>query len=87
MPSPSAEAPAASPVPPRKVSEAELRDAVRVIVEKHPPDTLPLDEEEFHQRVETQLGVQIARERFLAARDDVAPHFKRRVGRPRKNAQ
>jgi hypothetical protein len=87
VPPPSAPAPAGSPPPPKMVSEAALRDAVRVIVETHPPGTLPLDEEEFHRRVETQLGVQIARDRFLAARDDVAPHFKRRVGRPRKSEQ
>ena len=86
VPAPSADAPAASPAPPRTVSEAALRVAVQVIAENHPPGALPLDEETLHRQVETKLGVQVSRERFLAARDDVAPHFKRRVGRPRKNA-
>ena len=87
VPAPSANAQAASPAPPKLVSEAALRDAVRAIVEKHPPGTLPPDEEEFRRQVETQLGVQIARERVQAARDEEAPHFKRRVGRPRKSEQ
>jgi hypothetical protein len=87
VPSPPVAAAAALPAPPKMVSEAALRGAVRAIVEKHPPGTLPLDEETLHRQVETQLEVQVSRERVLAARDDEAPHFKRRVGRPRKSEQ
>jgi hypothetical protein len=87
VPAPSADASEASPAPPKMVSKAALRDAVRLIVEKHPPGTMPPDEESLHRQVETQLEVQVSRERVQAARDDVAPHFKRRVGRPRKSEQ
>jgi hypothetical protein len=87
VPALSANAPSASPVPPRKVSEAELRKALLAIVEEHPPGSPPLDEESLHKKVEGRLGAPVARERVLAARNEVAPHFKLPVGRPRKNAQ
>ena len=84
---PSVTAPAASPAPPRNVSEADVRDAVLAIVNEHPQGRLPLDEDSLHKKVERRLDAQLSRERLLAARDDVAPHFKRRVGRPRKSEQ
>jgi len=87
VPSPSVDAPVASLVPPRKVSEADLRKALLAIVKEHPPDSLPPDEETLHKEVERRLDALLARDRVLAARDEVAPHFKRRVGRPRKNEQ
>ena len=77
----------ASPAPPKHVSEADLRRAVKAIVENHPPGSPPLNEESLCDEVERRLGVQLARDRVLAARNEVAPHFKLRVGRPRKNAQ
>jgi len=83
----SANAPAASQVPPRKVSEADVRKALLAIVEEHPPGSSPLDEESLCSEVERRVGAQLARDRVLAARNDVAPHFKLPVGRPRKNAQ
>src|SRR5262245_53186844 len=76
VPPSSASAPAASPAPPRAVSEADLRRAVRATVEEHPPGSRPLDDERLCGEVERRLGVQIARNRILAARDEVAPHFK-----------
>jgi hypothetical protein len=87
VPVPSASAPAAPPALPRKVSEADLRKAVLAIVEEHPPGSRPPDEESLHEEVERRVGAQLARDRVLAARDKVAPHFKLPVGRPRKNAQ
>jgi hypothetical protein len=87
MPAPSENAPAASPAPARKVSEADLRNALRAIVEEHPPGSPPLDEESLRKKVEKRLGTELARDRILATRDEVAPHFKLPVGRPRKNAQ
>jgi hypothetical protein len=74
-------------VPPRKVSEADLRKAVLDVVEAHPPGSPPLDDKSLCTKVEGLLGAWVARERILAARDEVAPHFKLPVGRPRKNAQ
>lgn len=82
VPAPSA----ASPVP-RNVPERDVLAAARAIVDGHPEGTLPLDEETFHQQMETLVGAPLSRERALAARDVVAPHFKRRVGRPRKSEQ
>ena len=92
-----ASAPAASPAPlepplPAKTVSvaalrAALRDAVQAIVDEHPPNCLPPDDKTFHREVETRLGVQLPRDRVLAARDKVAPRFKRRVGRPRKSEQ
>jgi hypothetical protein len=87
VPLPSAEAPAALPVPPKKVSEADVRKAIQSIVKEHPPGRPPLDEESLVKEVERRVDARLARERVLAARDEVAPHFKLRVGRPRKNAQ
>jgi hypothetical protein len=84
VPAPSVNAPAASPAPPRKVSEAELRQCLLDIVKEHPPDTPPLSEEELIEKVEGRLGVPLARDRILAARSKVASHFKLPVGRPRK---
>src|SRR5262245_56023056 len=66
---PAVSAPAASPAPTRKVSEADVRDAVRAIVDEHPPGIPPLDEESFLGAVEGRLGVPVSRERILAARD------------------
>jgi hypothetical protein len=86
-PAPPAIAPAASSAPPRKVSEAVVRAAVLAIAEEHPPGSPPLDEESLHKEVERRLGARLARDRVLAARDEVAPHFRLPVGRPRKNAQ
>jgi hypothetical protein len=79
--------PSAAPLPVRNVSEAALRAAVRAVVDNHPSGELPLDEERLWHAVEGQLGTQVARDRVLAARDEVAPQFKRRVGRPRKDEQ
>jgi hypothetical protein len=87
VPAPSVSAPAAAPAPPKKVSEADLRKALLEIVEEHPPGSPPLDEENLHKKVEGRLGAQLARDRVLAARNEVASHFKLPVGRPRKNAQ
>jgi hypothetical protein len=86
-PAPSADASAASPAPPRKVSEAELRQCILSIAEAHPPGTPPLSDKSLHKKAEGRLGVTLARDRVLLARDEVAPHFKLPVGRPRKNAQ
>jgi hypothetical protein len=87
VPAPAADAPAASPAPPRKVSEADVLKTVRAIVETHPPGSPPLNEESLHKELENRLGAPVARDRFLAARDAVAPDFKLPVGRPRKSAQ
>jgi hypothetical protein len=87
VPAPSASAPAASPALARQVSKADLRRALLAIVKNHPPGNPPLNEESLCDEVERRLGVQLARDRVLAARNEVAPHFKLRVGRPRKNAQ
>jgi hypothetical protein len=85
---PDAVPPSPTAAPPRRVSEVELRDAVLAVVNKHPAGSPPLDEKAFHAKVESELGegAQLSRERVLAARDDVAPHFKLPVGRPRKSA-
>ena len=87
VPAPSATVPAASPAPPRQVSEADLRRALEAIVENHPPGSPPPNEESLCDEVERRLGVQVARDRVLAARNEVAPHVKLPVGRPRKSAQ
>jgi hypothetical protein len=86
-PAPPANAPAASPAPPKKISEADVRDAVLAIVREHPQGSPPLDEGSLHKEVERRVEMPLARERVLAARNEVAPHFKLPVGRPRKNAQ
>ncbi len=54
---------------------------------EHPTGRSAWTRKSFHQRVERQLGVQIARERFLAARMTWHLISSDRVGRPRKNAQ
>jgi hypothetical protein len=87
MPAPSANAPAASPAPSRKVSEADVRDALLAIVAEHPPGSPPPDEEALHTELERRLDAEVQRDRVRQARDDYAPQFKRPVGRPRKGAQ
>ena len=87
VPAPSANAPAASPASPRGVSEADLRQCLLDIVDEHPPGTPPLDEKALHAKLENRLGAPVKRDRFRAARDEVAPGFKRPRGRARKNPQ
>ena len=79
--------PAATPAPPRNVSEADLRQCLRDIVTKHPPNTPPLAEETLITSVERRLEAQVQRERVRLALKEVAPHFKLPPGRPRKGAQ
>src|SRR5262245_11948086 len=83
-PAPSANAPAASPAAPRKVSEADIRDTLLAIVGEHPPGRPPLDQESLHKELERRLGAPLSVERVRQVRDDFAPQFKRPVGRPRK---
>ena len=78
---------ATPPARPQGVPEAALRNALLDIVDRHPAGSPPLDEESLHKEVERLLEATVARDRFLAARKEVAPHFKLPVGRPRKNAQ
>ena len=87
VPALSANAPAASPAPPRNVSEADLRSGLQHLVEHHPSGTRPPDEETLHKMLETHLGASIQRDRIRQALKDVAPHFKLPPGRPRKGAQ
>jgi hypothetical protein len=63
VPLPSAEAPAALPVPPKKVSEADVRKAIQSIVKEHPPGRPPLDEESLVKEVERRVDARLARER------------------------
>jgi hypothetical protein len=86
VPSPAADAPAASPAPPRTVSDKDLRDCILAIVEDHPNDPLEVDSELWPE-VERRLGQSVARDRVRAAREKVAPQWVSRRGRPRKPAQ
>jgi hypothetical protein len=86
VPAPPANAPPATPAH-KNVSEADLRKTLLQIVEEHPQDRPPLDEEKLWTVVEKRLDAPVSRERVLGTRDQVAPHFKLPVGRPRKNAQ
>ena len=87
VPAPSVNIPAASPAPPRRVSEAELRKGLQHLAEHHPAGTRPLDAETVHKMMETHFGVSIERDRIRQALKDVAPHFNLPRGRPRKRAQ
>jgi hypothetical protein len=87
LPAPPANTPVASPAPPRKVSEAEVRDALLAIVREHPQGGPPLDEGSLHEELERRLGTPLSVERVRQVRDDFAPQFKRPVGRPRKSTQ
>jgi hypothetical protein len=90
VPSPSADAPVASPASPKKVSEADVREAVLAIEADHTkqhPDAPAPDEVALHKAVEKYLGVEVPRERVMNVRDEWAPQFRRRVGRPRKDEQ
>jgi hypothetical protein len=78
-------APAASPAPPRRVSEAALRNCILTIKTERPND--PPDEEELWTEVERRLDATVSRDRIRQVRDDVAPEFKLPPGRPRKSAQ
>jgi hypothetical protein len=78
------------PQKPKKVSEAALRNCLLAIVAEHaklPPNSLPPDEETLHADLERRLGAQLERDRVRRVRNEHAPQFKRRVGRPRKDAQ
>ena len=70
-----------------QVSEAALRRKLKEIVDGHPQGTPPLDEKTLHAELEKRLGARVVRDRFRAARDEVAPGFKRPRGRARKNPQ
>ncbi len=87
VPAPSANAQAASPAPPRNISEADLRSGLQHLVKHHPSGNRPPDEETLHKMLETHLGASIQRDRIRQALKDVAPHFKLRRGRPRKSKQ
>jgi hypothetical protein len=82
-----APAPSLPPTSSKQVSEAALRRCLLDIVDKHPPDSLPLDEETLHAELERRLEAPIARDRVRQARDEIAPEFKLPPGRPRKSAQ
>jgi hypothetical protein len=86
LPSSSADAPADAPVPPRKVSDADLRRAVLAMVAEFPPGHRPPAEESAQEEVERRLGASVERDRFRQALKDHAPHFKLRRGRPRKRS-
>jgi len=86
VPPSSADAPAASPAPPRTVSDKDLRDCILAIVEDHPNDPLEVDSELWPE-VERRLGQSVARDRVRAVREKVAPQWVNPVGRPRKPAQ
>jgi hypothetical protein len=73
--------------PPKKVSEADLRDCLLAIVNEHPKDTPPPDEETLHAAMELRLGTPLGRNRVREIRDDVAPDFKLPRGRPPTGAQ
>jgi len=87
VPTPSANAPAASPAPPMNISEAELRECLLFVVMGHPPNTTPLSEDELIKNVEGRLGAPVSRDRIQQVRDEIAPGFKLKPGRPRKSAQ
>jgi hypothetical protein len=78
-------APAASPAPPRKVSDAELRDCILGIKKERPDD--PPDEDELRKEVEGRLGVPIGRNRIRKIRSKYAREWVNPRGRPRKSAQ
>ena len=75
---------------PKKVSTAALRKCLLAIVDEHakkPPGTLPPDEDTLLKELERRLGAPLERDRVRQVRNQHAPQFKRRVGRPRKDAQ
>lgn len=80
-----APAPATSPVPPRKVSEAELRDCILAIKDERPDD--PPDEKELQKLVEDRFKVPIGRNRIRKIRSKYAREWVKPRGRPRKTAQ
>jgi hypothetical protein len=88
--SPPLASPASEAASAKKVSEAALRQCLQDIVDdhaKHRPDSPPPDEEALHTELEQRLGATLERDRVRNVRNEVAPDFKLRVGRPRKTAQ
>ena len=86
VPAPSVNAPAASPVPRRNVSEAELRQCLLDIVKNHPPDTPPLSEEKLIEKVEERLGAPVPRNCVRRFETRSAPGFKNAAGYDRASS-
>ena len=89
LPSPSANAPAATaiqtPLPSKEVTDKELRDCILAIKDKQPDD--PPNEENLWVEVEERLRRPVSRDRVRAARGKAAPQWVKPRGRPRKPAQ
>jgi hypothetical protein len=85
VPPSSADAPAASPAPPRTVSDKDLRDCILTIKDERPND--PPNEKELQEVVESRLGLPIGRNRIRKSRNKHARKWVKPRGRPRKPAQ
>ena len=91
VPSPPADAPAASPAPlpsaPQRkpLTGKELRECILAIKEERPDD--PPSRDDLREEVETRLNWAVGRDRVETIRKKVAPQWVKPKGRPRKSAQ
>jgi hypothetical protein len=81
VPSPSAGAPAVSPAPPRKVSEADVERCLRAIMAERPDN--PPGEDELFAEMTRRLGASPGRDRLRQLRRRIAPEWRRPKGHPR----
>jgi hypothetical protein len=79
VPSPSADAPATSPAP-RRPSDAAVEQCFREIMKERPDD--PPSEPWLLAEMKGRLGAPPGRDRVRKLRREIAPQWKRPVGRP-----